>query len=68
MGKDKDCTWWFKMNQFGRVNERGNNATISNNTIIASTGTFVPNVGKYFTTDPTDLIFQGLSVRVGLDF
>lgn len=63
-----DCTWWFKMNAFGRVNDRGNVPSSITGDTILSTGTFVPEIGKYFSTSPTDLIFQGASVRMGLDF
>ncbi len=49
-----DFTWWFDMNQFGRVNERGSH---------------LATVGQYFDdTEPTDLGFQGLTARLGFDF
>lgn len=48
-----EFTWWFDMNQFGRVNPRSNPFTAN---------------GNIFFDKPTDLFFQGLTARLGFDF
>jgi hypothetical protein len=48
-----EFTWWFDMDQFGRVNQRSS--------AIAPTN-------SYFNTSPKDLGFEGLTARLGFDF
>jgi hypothetical protein len=56
-----EFTWWFDMNQFGRVNERTTRR-------ISAFSQSKANVSEYFFRDPSDLGFQGLTARLGFDF
>jgi hypothetical protein len=59
-----EFTWWFLLNQFGRVND----PSYSNNLFHRDTDVDLATIDRFFDNSPSGLGFQGLNIRAGCDF